>query len=77
MSQYFKWLNKEFSDLWIERCKELYQEVEKTNLVKKLHMKYIITPELMRNYYIDKFPWLFEMPMYDPTKESVVFFRFN
>ena len=77
MSNNFKWLNKQFSDLWISRCRELYQEVEKTKIAKELHMKYIITPEQLKEYYIDKFPWLLEMPMYDPTKESVVFFRFN
>jgi len=77
MSDNFKWLSKEFSDLWIARCRELYAEVEKTKIVKELHMKYIVTSTHMQDYYIDKFPWLLEMPMYDPTKESVVFFRFN
>lgn len=77
MSDNFKWLSKEFSDLWISRCRELYAEIEKTRLVKELHMKYIVTPTLMREYYIDRFPWLLEMPLYNPTKESVVFFRFN
>jgi len=77
MSNNFKWLNKQFSDLWISRCRELYQEVEKTKIVKELHMKYIVTPAQLKEYYIDKFPWLLEMPMYDPTKESLVFFRFN
>ena len=77
MSNNFKWLSKEFSDLWIKRCRELYDEVERTGICQELHMKYIVRASHMQEYYIDKFPWLLEMPMYDPTNESVVFFRFN
>lgn len=77
MSSYFKWLNKEFSDLWISRVRDLYDHAVECGQYKGLHMKHIITPTHMREYYITRFPWLLEMPMYDPTKESVVFFRFN
>lgn len=73
----FTWLSKEFSDLWIARCRELYDHAVECGEYKELHMKYILTPTHMREYYIERFPWLNEMPMYDPTKESVVFFRFN
>ena len=54
MSNNFKWLSKEFSDLWIKRCRELYDEVERTGICQELHMKYIVRASHMQEYYIDK-----------------------
>ena len=77
MSIYYKFLNENFSNLWITRTRELYDHAVETGLYKELHMKYIITPTHMREYYIEKFPWLDDLPLYNPREHSVVFFRFN
>lgn len=77
MSIYYKFLSKEFSDLWIQRTRELYDHAVETGEYKELHMKYIITPTHMREYYIERFPWLDDLPLYNPREHSVVFFRFN
>jgi len=77
MNRHFRWLNKEFSDLWISRARDLYEEAVTTGIYKEQHMKYIITPTHMCDYYIDKFSWLDDMPLYNPREHSVVFFRFN
>ena len=77
MSIYYKFLSEEFSDLWISRTRELYDHAIETGQYKELHMKYIITPTHMREYYIEKSPWLDDLPLYNPREHSVVFFRFN
>lgn len=77
MGQHFKFLNKEFSDEYINLFRQLYDEIEDCKIVKEQHLKYILRPEHLQEHYIHKFPWIKTLPQFDYTQETLVFFRMN
>jgi len=77
MGIHYKFLNKDFSDNYISKFRLLYDEMESSGFRKEAHLKWILRPEHLQEYYVDKFDWIKELPYFDYTKETLVFFRMN
>lgn len=75
-SKHYKFLTKEFSDLWITRFRQLHDSAEKNKIYNEYHLKWILNPDCLK-HHVEEFPWIKTIPLFDYTKESLVFFRLN
>lgn len=77
MGVHYKFLNEEFSKNYITRFRELYDEMEKSGIRKEAHLKWVLRVEHFEEYYLEKFPWIADLPLFDYKAETLVFFRMN
>lgn len=72
----YAYLNENYSTDLIDKFRNLYDAVIASGIAKKQHMKYTLRPE-HTSFYLDKFPWLHNIPLWNPATDNIIFLLIN